>query len=381
MKKNLSLLIFLSSIPLCAKTKPYTITLNPLQLLNPQRFGLMAHYIYADLYDRNAQTDWGTHMYKQYIQVTRNFRERKPKKKCFEDFVNSFNATLDDIKKNGFNDNKSKILIMQTRNLLNGFHRTSACLLYGCDVTCNIKHCTYCSMKNTAHDLAHKTTYTKTGLDKKYIDAMALHYCMLKKNCFIVLVFPKAFKRHETIEKSISDHGSIVYKKEVSLSEQGQRNLVRKIYGSKKKTNKYFSRNKIQVLLCEYRSEKKFETLKTNIKKLSRGVYITKNHTNALELAQTFFVKNSIHFLNRVDLNELESFTNLIVDFKQWIKDNDYDNTNFCLNCESHVCDQLEYFQHTNDLEENKKVDDIIFNPEYHFYYQRIKIAGNNYNL
>src|SRR5947209_8792513 len=79
-----------------------TITLPAIDLLTPYRFDIPAKLIYARLREKGAQCGWGHHIYDEHIRVWNGYFEEDPPKHGLNDFLSSFHATLDSVKKNGF---------------------------------------------------------------------------------------------------------------------------------------------------------------------------------------------------------------------------------------------------------------------------------------
>ena len=67
-------------------------------------------------------------------------------------------------------------------------------------------------------------------MDNVYLDSLALEYSKLKKDVFIVLIWPKAIKKDDNLREILNNYGEIVYEKEVSLNLNGMIQLMRTAY-------------------------------------------------------------------------------------------------------------------------------------------------------
>ena len=86
--------------------------IDPLKLIKCQRFDLVAKYIYAINYQKNSTNSggWFLEIYMRHIEVFNGFVEADESNKYGADaFINSFNHLLNDIGKNGFNSEPTRM--------------------------------------------------------------------------------------------------------------------------------------------------------------------------------------------------------------------------------------------------------------------------------
>lgn len=377
---------------------------NPIQFITWWRFDIVAKYMYAKFKERDIKSDWAKKVYTEHIHVWGNYREYDGSKNSLDDFLNTFDKTLNSIKRIGFKRSITKVRIDNRKYSCDGSHRIAACLLYNKPVICyyksNIRKATY----STAMFFKRYDKYVKKGLDEKYLDSMAIQYCELKKNCSIVIVFPNIEKKHEEIRKILRKYGNIVYQKQIFLNENGVQNILYEIYGSKKYINNKIKpikqRQKIYVYLFEEQKKDWKNSFNFEINNLD-SIFLSKDYNHALTLSKTLFNKNSIQFLNANNLNSVISMYNRLNQYSQWLIKNNLDFDDFCIYENINLIlnnnnKQIRFISHNNNHFENSNMnfndiifvnmnnriissdnhfDDIIFNPDNHFYYKNIKIT------
>ncbi len=182
----------------------HRVTLEPKVLVTPMRFDIMAKYIYAVHHELNVQSDWAVRLYDEHLHVWNNRKECCPTdifhyycakeyvaKDGIESYLRTFNTLLNSIKTDGLDTDKSIVPIGNDRSLIDGAHRVACCLVYGRPVTCEVfrDRGGYAASSGM---FRNKRNFVRTGLSEKYLDDMALAYCSLKENTYIVTVFPAA---------------------------------------------------------------------------------------------------------------------------------------------------------------------------------------------
>ena len=253
----------------------------------------------------------------------------------------------------------------------------------------------------------------------KYLDAMALQYVDLKKDTFIALLFPCAVGKEDEVRAILNEHGVVVYEKQVTFTRLGAFNLINLIYegepwlgdwnnnflGSRGKTRSCFPSgdNTIRVFLYESHDLNRVKEAKKKIRQLfnlgNHSIHINDTYEETQKIAQALFVANSIHFMNDADHQDFKRFNIMIKYYKQWLEDSGYDQDCFCIDGSAVLaayglrdCNDLDFLHHGYDgvatpskyiSSHNHELryytvgkDDIIFNPENHFYYQGLKLAS-----
>ncbi|PKN03274.1 hypothetical protein CVU75_03105 [Candidatus Dependentiae bacterium HGW-Dependentiae-1] len=398
------------------------ISFDALDLLTSWRLDIIARYIYAKQRELGVQSKWHRELYGAFLAVLTDSKELWPAKNCFEDFLNSFHTLIDSIKKDGFNLNTSCIPINSKKLILDGAHRVAACLLLQKKVACEVLWgiiapcCSGEALRNCRWNI-------KEGLAEKYLDAMALEYNNLKKNTYCVNIFPAARSTDSETEKILRAYGHIIYKKKVTLYNNGPTNFINYIYAEQPdqpwtdENNNFYgatdatkarfpdSAGTIRAYLFECDSLDKVLLCKKELQALfgieAPAVHITNTHQKTIELAQLLFNTNSIHFLNYSKHKNFEQFEQLLKKYKQWLDADMIDRDCFCIDDSAVLaaygikdCTHLNFIHHgydthvfsseSSDISDHNTaacyhestLDDIIFNPKNHFYYKGVKCAS-----
>ncbi len=389
---------------------------HPKKLLSYKRIDVIPKYLYAIHKDKGITSKWAENLYKEHIKVFNGGFEKYPEKNSVEDFLKHFDKLLDSIKNKGF-DKNSSISIDKENILLHGSHRFGASLAYNLPVFYKYKNKK--APNYNPHYFKNKIRYVSSGLDQKWLDVIALEYCKLKKNTYGVTVFPSAESNEKEVKKILDKYGEVFYEKKVLLNNHGPLNLIRQMYseekwlgnsknnfkGGKNKVNNCFRKNKhTWFLLFESENLKKVKKAKQELRDIFRigkhSVHINDEHKDTVKLAKVFLNKNSIHFLNNCKPKYFNNFYNLFKEFRSWIKQKNLNPEEFCITGSSVLsiygirdCNDLDFFhfpkkaEHPHDKikSHNKEtkhyedsVDDIIFNPENHFWFNGIKFASLN---
>jgi len=389
-------------------------TVEPTTLLTPTRFDISSKYIYAHHLIKRVQCSWAEQLYYDHIHAINNFYESSPIKKGKADFITSFHATLFSIQKNGFSE--SFIPVDENLNPRDGSHRAASCITLREKPICKIYNYEPAKSYITANYLQNR------GMQKKYLDASALAYATLKKNCYIALVMPAAVDKNNEIETVLNQHCTIVYKKNILLNKNGAFNLTKQLYKNEPwlgSWNNNFSgvwnkalccfpqdhrkNNPIRVFLIEADNIELVKTCKQKIRNLfnleNHSIHINDTHEQTVVIAQSLFVENSIHFMNYSQQKNFSRFRPILHLYKTWLQKQNLPVENFCIDSGAILsayglrdCGDLDYLHHgydhikpphclieshNNSMGNHKKTkDEIIFNPENHFWYNGVKFAA-----
>jgi hypothetical protein len=374
--------------------------LDPKALINAWRFDGMAKYLYAKYREFGIESDWALRLYCDNVRALNGYQEPDGSgKEGKAAFVESFNRVLDSIKESGF-DTINFLVPMVNDFLVDGGHRTVACILYNCDIAALL---TTEIDKNNPPSPADYIYFAERAFNREFSDAMALEYCRLKPNTYLVIIEPSSIGKSQEIEEIMNSQGQIYYEKDVFLWKSGMAHLnphLALINGAEEKQPPRSGITRVYVFESEtlegaIAAKQKLNGLWGS---KNESVYLTQTHNQTLELAELLLNENSIRFLNRTQLNPSSRFHEQLSQYRQGLEENQIDSEWVCLSDRAVLaaygirdCDHFDVLhkgfdqitQLTIASSQNSQLpahelpkDDIIFNPEHYFYYAGLKLAS-----
>lgn len=391
------------------------LNLRPIDLISHYRFDVVIKYIYARAIVNNYQCSFFQNAYKEHLRVWNNFIEYdNPSKNSFNAYDLDFKNIISSFLTQGFLANKSQIPIYDQKYILNGAHRLAAAL------ACNIDVSTVAGRPviDGQLDCSYKM-FQKLGLDSKYFDIASIEYAKLKKNSYLIFIFPAALGRRGELENIILKNANIFYQKEIQLNTNGSLNLIKALYwgeswggdhsngfaGFKNKQELCFTNaSPLKVYLVDFDSPQISVDTKKEIRNLynigNHCAHINDTHEETVRLAKTVFNNNSLHHLNNSKTANYKVFNQCLRSFKNKINELGLDIDDYCVTASSTLStyglregDDLDYL-HSNptlipdstNLIHSHNVygvgryhlhrDEIIYNPDNHFYYRGVKFAS-----
>ncbi len=385
--------------------------IEPLSLLTPQRFDLCAKLIYADHRKLKLKTRWAEALYDAHILAFNGGREGDGSGKAsVADFKQSFHQTLDSIAANGFSPDVSLVPVGPNDVIIDGAHRVAAGLCFGRRIATAVF-----DWESRAYDFPF---FRARGLASGWADAIALEYCRRQPNAYVATVFPSAQGKNNEVRSILQEIGAIVYEKHVSLNRQGALHLIREIYASERwlgnwsndfagapgKMEPCFQREgPVRVFVFEADDPAKVKYAKERIRNLfqigNHSVHINDTHQETIFLAQLFLNDNSVHWLNRARPRFFERFEKHLALYRQMLADQRLNPEHFCVDGSAILaayglrdaqdldflhfgCDNLrtgnpDLSSHNSEIHHHVTTrDDIIFNPENHFYLRGLKFGS-----
>ncbi len=386
--------------------------IKPSELISYRRIDLIPKIIYAKSREKNIKSKWPKELYEQHIRVFNGGYELYPVKKNLQEFLKSFHKLLDSLKKGSF-DNSDPVIVSKDNILLDGAHRVSAGFAYN-------KEIAYKKQNKTGpiYDFSffkNKIRYVPEGLEEKYLDYIALEYCKLKNNTYIAIIFPSVKGGENEIKNILKKRTNIVYEKKIFLKNQGPLNLIKQVYsdqewlgnwknnfrGAKRKMmNCFINSEPLKVFLIESKNLENIIKTKEEIRKIfkigNHSIHINDHQEETIKLAQIFFNNNSIHFINNSNQKYFKNFHNLLAKYENWIKENNFPPENFCIDGSSVLAlygirdsEDLDFLSkssinskikkienHNSNNSHEKEIDDLLFNPENHFYFNGLKFLS-----
>lgn len=393
----------------CKFTRDY---INAIKFLNAKRFDIPAKLAFARICQMTYDTTFGEELYREHISVFNGFYETD-EKFGFETFVKDFISILQSIAQGGFSEQTSLVPIDATSTIIDGAHRTAACIYYN-----KFMHVLRCDKLAPIYDYEW---FQKRGLSVDACDAIALEYIRWSPNCVIVTIFPAAQQEFdEDAVQILLEHGEIVYSKAMNIAGDGTALLVWQMYrnepwigdpeqgwpGTRNKAKGCFPTGKgsVRTFLFEPKPGADLRRMKEAIRAIYRvdnhSVHINDTHEETKLLGGIFFNSNSLHFLNNAKMRHLTVFWNLFTRFIIGLQRQAADPDRFCVDGSAILsayglrdCRDLD-FLHTGPDEYSfgdpdligshnlcaahhvTSIDDILFNPKNHFYFHGIRFAS-----
>lgn len=387
-------------------------------LFNPLRFDLLIKYLFAKSIANNEASAWIEELYIQHILYFNNFSEDNfPEKKEGYDFVHAFKKLIDLYKIDKLPVGLRTIPIGEDNCPLDGAHRLAILAAKNKDVAT-----VQLSKKfPLTHYAFNYDFFVKKGMPEKYTDFIALEYCRLCPDSYMMCIFPSCFDAWTEIDIMIKKNSSVYYEKEVSFSDVGKWNFIINLYRNepwitntesvKWKMNECFkSGNSVKIYLLYSSKLEKIKDLKQEIRDLSKignhSVHSTDHRDTTFELASMVFNKNTIDYINSYDYSiNLSNFIPQFKSYKKYLENNNLDQNLFCIDgsailsaCNLRDCYDLDFLYygdyklltqtpnkvdcHNHYFSEEMKYDkifdisinDIITNPINYFYYEGYKV-------
>lgn len=389
------------------------ISVDPKNLLSSARFDIVPKFMYAKYRSLGIDSLWAKEVYEAHIRAFNGCEESDGSGKSgISSFVAAYDKLLESIRNVGFDPNCSLVPCDRSGVIIDGAHRVAACMFY------NKKIDTVAfDMEGNCYNYEF---FQNEGLTPQYCDAVAIEYCRLNSQSYIVTVFPSAIGKEPEIREILNQNGEIFYTRQVELTTLGSINLVRQMYegeswvgnydnkfeGARSKAAECFrTAGPLRVYVFTSDNLNKVKSAKQQIRNLfgigNHSVHINDTHDETIKLCNLLLNVNSIHFLNNARLASFPKFQALFDIFRKALLEERLETECFCIDGSAVLAaygmrdvNDLDYlhfgydnldFTPTSSLIEshNSEIrqhvttrDNIIFNPLNHFYYYGIKFAS-----
>lgn len=383
---------------------------SPKKLLTHKRADIYAKLYYANEILNENNSNWPLQVYLSHIQTFNNYIEDDNSGKIGKKaFTSSFEKLILSYRKHGHNVDSSIIAVDKDYTIIDGAHRVAAAIATDQQVTI----ARFPSYQAQHYRLDY---FTNKGLDLDVADFIALKIAETNKNTYILFRFPVAKKHDCELKQTINNYGTLIYNKELYLSEQGKENLIHEIYrgekwlGTKKQKtagflhhlhNRFNGAEPVGIYLIESQSLEHVLAMKKEIRNLyeigNDSVHINDKHSETTLLSKLLFNKNSIHFLNNSSPISAKTHQ-LIKQYKTSIENEKTDD--FCISGSAILGlygikdpNDLDYFciekqkhlignilgNHEDQAQYLKTpIEEIVTDPKNYFYYENLKALSLN---
>ena len=378
---------------------------DPLQYLNANRFDVAAKVLYAKHKRINAGLEYAKRIYTQHLRIMHNhdIREDSGEKHNIQDFINAFDTLIHSISTDGFNAKKS-VVPVKNGNIMNGAHRTAICI--DTQIKMSIAN------EKNAHYLITAEEFCKKDILSETYDSMLLEYIRRKTHTRIAVLFPMAFEQMDACMDYIKQNSQYLGHKDIPLSSHGVLNLLHILYegetwlqvgngvcaGVIQHLNHRWKKGKpIRLVFMDFADTMDIISKTTHIKQHIRNIFnkgnypinINDTYAETLSIATQVLHKNSLHMLDKVNTYKYAKTINMIRQIKHTLPPSYWEHfvidsggaISICGLRQTHDIDYLAS-DTINDLDTlefcdrhdyksapyNIKIQEIIWNPKYHFY-------------
>lgn len=403
--------MFFNTIRITNSEGPYMrkiIRVDARSLLNHNRIDLVIKYNYVKYYLRQIKSKYAVDLYLEHIKLFNHYYETDGSGKIGkENFLDSFHSLIKSIADHGIMPGMP-IPVSKDGVLIDGSHRVAIAIYLGLEVDIEIQ-----SIEVPKYNIDF---FIDRGLKKQYVDYIASEYSKLCTSTRFVLIWPSSAESVNEAVSIIDKNCNIIFKKEMFLSKNGQINLIRYIYsgepwlgsgkdnfiGAINKANWCFASNINPLRLYLVETECDLLDLKQRLRDIFKidkhSVHINDTHCETITISNLLLNANSIEVLNVSNFYEYKWFDKLIHYYFEYINCNSLDTELLCLSGSAPLAvlglrevrdldflhiDKVEsscfkeISSHNNELHfYNKTLDEIIFNPENHFYYKNLKTVS-----
>ena len=397
--------------------KPETVEVKELDamqlMLNSNRFDVLLKYLFLSIKEQKLEIEWFNKLYKEQINILSggSYAEGDGTKNNIEDFIVSFEKLINNVKKNGFDSNISILPINNNNIPIDGAHRLAAAALCQQKIT---------TVKLPLNTLPYNySLFLDNKFPVEYADRAAIEYCKLNPKAHLVHIFPAAKGKDQKVEEILNKHFKVFYKKSFHVHNYGPYYICRHLYekepwlgdisdgyrGAWGKAKNCFNNSltPLRVYVVQAASLAKTVEAKEEIRQLynigKHAVHINDTHEETVMLSKLFFNTNSLDFLNHAKPKKYNIFEKQFQYFREWIATQNLDGDRFCVDGSSALSvfglregRDIDFLHHGYDEKlttiENKDVgshnvhakeyyawdkDEIIYNPQLHFYFFGIK--------
>ena len=382
---------------------------NPYQLLfNNKRFDLISKYLLIKAIDNQYDTDWFQEHYFATINAFNGFNEenREKLKSGQDEFLSNFTSLYNDIKHNGYDEDKGLIPVNQNGVLIDGAHRLAICAFLNIPVT---------TVELVADTNFDYNFFNSRNLNTEHSDYIALNYCLLNQNARIAILYPVAnIEFDNQVEKIFQEHSGIYYKRSIFLKSNAPHFLTKEFYhghdwigniedkflGSLNKAKACFSgSNPLRIIIYESNGENVDIVIKQRIRDIfsisNHSIHSTDNHEETIRCAQLLLNSNNLHHLSHLEIKNMKNFESLFCLLQSTFNNNknaivldgsstlaaygirDVADIDYISRSDEKF-EGIDYINsHTETLVYHKKnPDELIYNPENYFYFKGFKLIS-----
>ncbi|MEZ5528805.1 MAG: hypothetical protein R3E57_02500 [Porticoccaceae bacterium] len=386
----------------------YEVKARPaIDFLTSDRLDLVPKIIYAKWFLHGVDTSYAERLYLAHIETINGFVEADGTGKIGEEaFIQAFNRLISEISQNGLS--KRYPVPVSGTAILDGAHRTAIAIALGLDLPT-------VELSYPPHHIGYKEL-SFGAIDSAQLDHIVFEYCLLKPSTRMVFIWPSAEGNRDEVERIFENYCQIVYRKEIDLSKNGQSNIVRLAYskeawlgtigdgfiGAQNKADWCFGRRG-PVILYVIEPYDDLVSMKEEVRALfnigKHSIHVNDSYQETVELAQHLLNANGLTFINNHTPENFTWFKTLFQHYKDWIVSNNLNVEDYCVDGSASMAAfgirearDLDFITRTGNysdtgfkeidchdtanLDYKCSLDELIYNPENHFYYEGYKMIS-----
>lgn len=208
------------------------IYVEPQKLLCPERFYIAIKYKFVECMDKNWNSLFVHEVYKEHLSAFSNGKFIEPgqeeTKNSYQKYLDIFDTLYKSIRDEGFDTEKSVVPVNENYVSLDGSHRIGIALYLNMKVPVMIR-------RTEAH-IADWRYFYRQGMPIKDIEYIVKIYCKLKRDIYVICLWPKLLSSREhteDIKRYINTKCQIVYEQTVKFTKLGLRNFLINVYRDK----------------------------------------------------------------------------------------------------------------------------------------------------
>ena len=391
------------------------------------RIDIVIGLIYNDYYHHKYNTNYHKKLYIEYKRSWNNLKENG----CIgeENFINRFERIIDSIKTLKKNTSPVPLIEYHYNNnvdkwIFDGFHRVSTCMYHNIKLNTTIKEIKHLNMnyplpkslwwKHYWYPLninyfQYKNTQNYSALDPTYINYIMFYYLLNIKKKFSVII---------SYEGDITEYLNnfhIIFKTKINIPNNNfQKNLIELLYYKDKwpkqcyiqKSEDCFIGKDLIIYFINYENLNFIKNEKTKIRKIfnrqQHSIHSTDNQHESNDLVYLLNM-NTINFLSLTPslFNNFKNFNYLLCKLREYCKKYNLDTNKLCITSSSVLsvygirdCRDMDLFidkEYENNFKNSQfdhhnkytvdghypyHFEDIIYNPNNHFYYKGFKFCN-----
>jgi len=379
-------------------------------LLTYKRLDIAFKLFYLSLLDNHVP--FAKEMYMEHIRAFSLGKFSEPgnaDKNSIEKYMESFDETFLNIKKHGFDSEKTLIPQSSDKTIVNGAHRVASAIYLNKKVSC-----VELDSESPCYDYKF---FSQRNVPIAMIEQAVTTFVEYSSHVHIAFILPIAKSSDAQIETLIPN---IIYQKEMTLTPNGAHNLLSQIYygeawlgtvendfsGSKGKLVECFkSFDPVKVVVFQANDLDEVLEIKEKIRECfnvgKHSIHITDTQEEALRTARIVLNENSIHFLNYAKPNKFLSTHKKIDNFKHFLEKNTLNERDIVIDSSMVLAayglreaKDIDYIDATgidilytmDEINAHDEVlihypeskNELIYNPKYYFYFNDIKFMVFN---